>query len=150
MMEFKRLTVKLKNCYRFVDKRAMSLNIIGFIFILLCFAFSLRAEELHPHAPRGWVEMNSLEPVILTWAKGDPTKKLEQVPSIMVQKFPRDKKFVDFVNEKPLDEKGCRSLEAGGWNQTWCLRNKSVMAILSRDDVKEVEGLVKKWALSHD
>lgn len=94
--------------------------------------------------------MNSLEPVILTWAKADPSKKLEQVPSIMVQKFPREKKFVDFVQEKALDAKGCRTLSAGGWNQTWCLRSKSVLAILSRDQVSDVEPIVKQWVLTHD
>lgn len=134
---------------RLVDKLLMSFKLLGFLFISF-FAFSLRAEELHPHAPKGWVEMNSLDPVILTWAKADPSKKLEQVPSIMVQKFPREKKFVDFIQEKPLDQKGCRSLVAAGWNQTWCLRANSVLAILSREDVSEVEAIVKSWVLSHD
>lgn len=108
------------------------------------------AEGPHPKAPTGWVEMNSIDPVILTWAKADPTKKLEEVPSAMVQKFPRSDKFVNFVKEKSLDEKGCRSQTVNGWNQVWCLRPDSVLAILYRGEVETIPDLLKKWVLTHD
>jgi len=128
----------------------MLLTKIGLILIVSCFAVTLRAEDPHPKAPAGWVEMNSIEPVILTWVKADPTKKLEEVPSAMVQQFPRNEKFVKFMNERPLDRQGCRSQVVNGWNQIWCLRPNSVIAILHRGQTETIPDQLKKWALTHD
>ena len=94
--------------------------------------------------------MNSIEPVILTWVKADPTKKLEEVPSAMVQKFPRNEKFVNFVNERPLDIQGCRTQTVDGWNQVWCLRPASVLAIVFRGQTETIPEQLKKWVLTHD
>lgn len=105
---------------------------------------------MHPKAPAGWVEMNSIEPVILTWVKADPTKKLEEVPTAMVQKFSHSDKFVNYVKEKTLDDKGCRTQAVNGWNQTWCLRSNSVLAIVYRGQTESIPEQLKKWVLTHD
>ena len=120
------------------------------LLLLVLLSANSFAEDPHPKAPTGWVEMNSIDPVILTWVKADSTKKLEEVPSAMVQKFPRTDKFVNYVKEKSLDAKGCRTQTVNGWNQVWCLRPDSVLAILYRGEAGTLPELLKKWVLTHD
>lgn len=124
-----------------------------FILTLLLFSLSVNAEGLHPKEPKGWVEANSLDPAILTWIKGDSNKKLKEVPNFTVQKFQRTEKFEKFVKEKPLDKDQCRDLKDEGWNQTWCLREKSILVILSRNEDSEgphIKKILKEWVLTHE
>lgn len=111
------------------------------------------AEELHPPVPDGWVEMNSIEPVILTWVKAMPEKNLEEVPTLMVQQFKNENKIKDFILKNSKDQSGCFKLEAKGWQQTWCERKSEVFVTLSRGDsvdLKVHQAKLKSWILSHD
>jgi hypothetical protein len=86
-----------------------------------------------PAMPKGWVELKSSDPVILSWARALPEKNLEEVPTLMVQRFPRTEKFVQFIQTKK-NEKDCRELELRPWNQTWCLKKDSVLVVLSKNE----------------
>ncbi len=114
------------------------------------------AEDPHPHAPSGWVELNSISPVILTWAYADPAKGLMDVPSFMVQKFPRSKKFEKFVLEGKPDSSLCRHVPAkqiSEWSQSWCLRKDSAMVLIWKGEESIIsphkKGLMK-WILTHE
>ena len=124
------------------------------VFIILSFlSLSSFAEELRPHAPEGWVEMNSLSPVILTWAQAMPEKNLEDVPTLMIQTFKNNGKIKDFFQKQTVDKAGCFQIEAGGWKQTWCERKNEVFVILARgtsDDLKAHHEKLKAWVLTHD
>lgn len=116
-------------------------------------SLSANAESLRPKEPKGWVEMSSTDPAVLTWAKVEPTKKLADVSHFSVQQFPKSEKFEKFVKEKPLDKDSCRDLKDGGWNQTWCIRKDYVFAILSKNegsDSKEIKEALRKWVLSYE
>lgn len=121
--------------------------------ILFILSFNSFAEDVHPKPPEGWVEMHSIEPVILTWVKAIPEKGLEEVPSYMVQSFTRDEKFSKFLSSQKSDAKGCFEITTKEWKQTWCGRQKNVFVILGRgsdeDSAKAKEKLIK-WALTHD
>ena len=126
-----------------------------FLLILLLPLLS-SAEDPHPHAPSGWVELNSLSPVILTWAYADPAKGLMDVPSFMVQKYPRSKKFEKFVLEGKPDSSLCRHVLAkhsSEWSQSWCLRKDSVMVLIWKGEDSLIsphkKGLMN-WILTHE
>ena len=102
--------------------------------------------------PSDWAEMNSIGPVILTWVKAMPDKKLSEVPTIQVQQYTLQASLVKFIQEK-IDSDNCRQIEEDGWNQSWCLRKNKIMVILSRGEnaeLVEVKESVKSWVLSHD
>ena len=124
------------------------------VFIIFSFlSLSSFAEELRPHAPDGWVEMNSLSPVILTWTKAMPEKNLEEVPTLMIQTFKNEGKIKDFLQKQSPDKSGCSQIEAGGWKQTWCDKKDEAFVILSRgspEDLKIHHENLKAWVLSHD
>lgn len=120
--------------------------------LLLCAQFTY-AEAPHPKEPKGWVELISLEPAILSWVKGKPDQQLKDAPNFVIQKFPRSEKFEKFIKEKPIDKDSCRDLKEEGWNQTWCLREKSVLVILSRNedsDAPKIKKTLKEWVLTHE
>lgn len=124
-----------------------------FPYVLILLSLNAFAEGVQPSAPAGWVEIDSVGPIILTWVKGDVDKKLKEVPTLMVQQFPRTEKFVKFVQEKKLDEKSCRELVQKEWKQTWCLRSESVMVLLAKNEDSELHVQKKKlleWVLTHD
>lgn len=117
------------------------------------FSISVFAEAPHPQEPKGWTELNSPEPAILSWVKPDESKKLSESPNISIQKFERNEKFEKFVKEKSLDKDSCRDLKDEGWNQTWCLREKSILVILSKNEDSETSKIKKDlrtWVLTHD
>lgn len=126
------------------------------IFLLfILFSMTSFAEEIIPKTPAGWVEMNSLHPVVVTWAYGDPTKDLLDVPSLMVQKFPPQDKLISFVKESP-DQNGCRNVAAKdsqSWASYWCSRKDTVLVLLWKGDealVKTPKEALMKWVLSHE
>ena len=114
------------------------------------------ATVFYPKTPSAWVEMNSLSPVILTWAYADPDKKLMDTPSLMVQEFPRNEKLTKFVQKNKLDSHQCREVKAqkkDDWDQVWCLRKDSVLVLLSKGDPALVSAPKKtllKWVHSYE
>jgi hypothetical protein len=124
-----------------------------FLFMLTILSLNSYADDPHPHAPLPWVEIHSIQPVILTWVKALPDKDIEEVPTFMVQKFPKDEKFRKFLKAHKSDSSGCFNLSTKEWEQTWCERKYKVMSVLMRgqdkDSVKIKEQL-KSWVLSHD
>jgi hypothetical protein len=102
------------------------------VFIFVLTSLKVMAGPF-PAMPKGWVELKSSDPVILSWARALPEKNLEEVPTLMVQRFPRTEKFVQFIQTKK-NEKDCRELELRPWNQTWCLKKDSVLVVLSKNE----------------
>lgn len=120
------------------------------IFSIL-FSFAALAESEHPAAPEGWVEMASLDPVVVTWVKADPEKKLEELPTVMVQAHQRSAKINSFL-EKHANEK-CFDVDGNGWKQTWCPKKDEVFVLLSKGNASDVTARkeqLMKWVLSHD
>lgn len=125
------------------------------IFILaslLCIQFAF-AESPRPVEPKGWVALESQDPILLSWTKPNIDKTLKGSPNFSVQKFSRSEKFEKFVKEKSLDKDQCRDLKDGGWNQTWCLREKSILVILSKNEDSEspsIKKILRAWVLTHE
>lgn len=118
-----------------------------FIFTLV-FLSSVKAATVIPSAPEGWIEMASLDPVELSWVKALPDKKLEQVPTLMVQAYARTEKL-----EQLFKEKQCFEYQDKEWKQLWCLRSEEVFVILSKNedqDLLEKKKTLHSWILSHD
>lgn len=123
------------------------------LFVLIILSLNSFADDPHPHAPSEWVEIHSIEPVILTWVKAIPDKEIEEVPTFIVQKFPKDEKFKKFLKEHKADASGCFNLTNKDWEQTWCERKHKVMTVLSRGQDKDsakIKEQLKSWVLSHD
>ncbi|MCM2348790.1 MAG: hypothetical protein NDI69_02135 [Bacteriovoracaceae bacterium] len=126
-----------------------------FLFIIL-FSSNLQAEALHPKTPSGWIEMNSLAPVVLTWAYADPKKDLMEVPSLMVQKFSLQEKLLKFIQQVRPDGHGCRHVPAikkSDWSQSWCPRKESIMVLLWKGPdslVKAPQETLLNWVLTHE
>lgn len=128
-----------------------------FLLFIILFSSNLQAQEaLHPKAPAGWIEMNSLNPVVLTWAYAEPKKDLMEVPSLMVQKFPRQEKLLQFIREVRTDSHGCRHVQApkkSDWSQSWCPRKESIMVLLWKGPeslVKVPKETLLNWVLTHE
>lgn len=128
-----------------------------FLLFIMLFSSNLHAQEaLHPKAPESWIEMNSLTPVILTWAYADPKKDLMEVPSLMVQKFPRQEKLLKFIHEVSPDSHGCRNIPStkkADWSQLWCPRKESIIVLLWKGPdslVKAPKETLLKWVLTHE
>lgn len=99
------------------------------------------------------MEINSIHPVILTWVKVNPDKKLEELPNFTIQMFEREEKLVKFVQSESLGTDGCRVVAKEEWKQEWCLRPKSILILLSKNVDTESSGIekdLKKWILTHD
>jgi hypothetical protein len=124
------------------------------VFIILSFlSLNSYAEESRPVAPTGWVELNSDDPILLTWAKAEPEKNLVNVATIMLQRFERSEKFQKFISDNKSDSSGCFELSESGWDQTWCARKKEVYAIVQRGtdpELKEIKQKLKEWVMTHD
>lgn len=126
------------------------------LFLLILFINQTYATNFYPKVPSAWVEMNSLSPVILTWAYADPDKKLIDTPSLMVQEFSRNEKLIKFVNKEKLDSHQCREVKAQknqDWDQVWCLRKDSVLVLLSKGDpalVSTPKETLLKWVHSYE
>lgn len=121
------------------------------IFFLTFFVLAAHAESEHPAAPEGWVEMASLDPVVVTWVKADPSKKLAEVPTLMVQAHQRTEKIKSFL-EKYSAEK-CFDVDGNGWKQTWCPKKDEVFVVLSKGNASDLAAgkeQLMKWVLSHD
>lgn len=109
--------------------------------------------ELIPSAPKGWIEMNSIEPVALTWVKAEPDKKLKDVPTLMVQVLGNSEKISKLFKEHKLDKNGCFSITHQEWEQTWCGRSRETFVLLSKNtdpDLIEKRAILESWILSHD
>ncbi len=126
------------------------------LFILLLISFHSYGNVLLPKVPETWVEMNSLSPVILTWAYADPEKKLLDTPSLMIQEFPKNEKLLKFVLKEKLDSHQCREVKAQkkeDWDQIWCLRGEVVLVLLSKGNPSLIgapkESLLK-WVHSYE
>ncbi len=120
------------------------------LFFIL-FSLTAVAETGRPAVPEGWVEMVSLEPVILTWVKADPEKKLEEVPTVMVQSFDRTEKINTFLEK--YKSQTCFDVDGNGWVQTWCPRSDEVFVLLSKGNAPDLAARkeqLKTWMLSHD
>lgn len=118
-------------------------------FLFLTFEVFAVSEPL---VPEGWVEANSIEPVILTWVKVRPEKKITEVPTIQVHQYSLTPKFLKFVKEN-VDSDNCRNIEEGGWRQSWCLRKNFILVIMVRGEsleLVETKEKIKSWVLTHD
>lgn len=122
---------------------------------ILLFPLLALAVNPHPKAPAGWVELHSLNPVILTWAEATPEKKLEQTNHFMVQRYERTPKLVSFIEEQK-NENNCRVVPARkstDYSQLWCLRKDTVLVLLSHGDptiLKAPQEVLTKWIVSHE
>jgi len=126
------------------------------LLFLLLFISQSYATVFYPKAPSAWVEMNSLSPVILTWAYADPDKKLLDTPSLMVQEFPRSEKLTKFIQKERWESHQCREVKAqkkADWDQVWCLRKDSVLVLLSKGDpilINTPKETLLKWVHSYE
>lgn len=126
------------------------------LLFLLIISVQVQANALYPKAPSTWVEVKSLSPVLLTWAYADPEKKLLETPSLMVQEFPREEKFVKFIQKEKLDSHQCREVKAKNkedWDQTWCLRKDSILVLLSKGEsslISAPKETLLKWIHSYE
>lgn len=121
--------------------------------ILFIFSFNSFAEGPHPIEPTGWVEMHSIEPVILTWVKASPDKELEEVPTFMVQKYPKSEKFQQFIRANRPDASGCFEITNKEWTQTWCVREKSVLTLMTKgvdESSARIKATLRAWVLTHE
>ena len=122
------------------------------VFLLtLILSLSAFAENVRPPAPEGWVEMISLDPVVLTWVKADPEKKLESVPTVMVQSFEKSDKIKSFIESKNYQD--CFDVDSKEWKQTWCPKKEEVFVILTKGNAPDLNARkeqLKSWVLSHD
>ncbi len=126
------------------------------LLFLMLFISQTYATVFYPKTPSSWVQMNSLSPVILTWAYADPNKKLIDTPSLMVQEFTRTEKLTKFMQKEKLDSHQCREIKAQkkeDWDQIWCLRKDTVLVLLSKGDptltIAPKETLLK-WVHSYE
>ncbi len=81
--------------------------------------------------------MKSLDPVILTWVKADPKKKLSEVPTLTVQSFPLSEKLRSFF-QKYNSRGGCFDLQDKEWKQSWCEMKNQAYVILSKNETPEL------------
>lgn len=92
--------------------------------------------------------MNSLEPVALTWVKALPQQKLTDVPTLMVQVYPKSEKLEKLFKDR-------RSFEYADkeWKQIWFMKRDEVFVLLSKNEDEDL--LIKKkvlqsWIETHD
>lgn len=111
------------------------------------------SKEIIPRTPQGWLELRSLEPIILTWAKAGPEKSLDQVPTIMVQVFQKTEKIVKLFIDQKLDNKKCFETEKNGWKQIWCSKHQEAYVILTKNESAELaiqRQRLLSWIHDHD
>lgn len=122
--------------------------------LLLILPLNLWAHAPVPTPPSGWIQMNSLSPVILTWVYGNPEKELKDVPSFTIQKFGREEKFVSFIQKNSPDKNQCASFEPdkkNEWFQVWCIRPKSVVNLMWKNgENEEIKKTLLEWVLTHE
>jgi hypothetical protein len=121
--------------------------------LLMCAQISYGQSQSQPQAPRGWIEGIKVDSVVLNWNKVKTEQDLSKSPSLQVQKLPKSDSLVRFVKQKKIDKDSCRDLVDGGWNQTWCIKNKSIFVILSKNEDKEtldIKKTLRKWVLTHE
>jgi hypothetical protein len=120
--------------------------------ILCLLSLNSYAQEL-PAVPNGWANLPNTAPIVLTWVKAQVDKKIESVPTFMIQVFEKDHKFKKFISENKSDSSGCFELKNGDWEQTWCAKSTQVFALLKRGSDPEMNGIqqkLKSWVLAHD
>jgi len=126
------------------------------LVFLLLLSFQSYGNVPYPKVPQGWVEMNSLSPVILTWAYADPEKKLLDTPSLMVQEFPKNEKLTKFLHKEKLDSHQCREVKSEkqeDWDQIWCLRPNAIVVLLSKGSpvlIQAPKEALLKWVHAYE
>lgn len=124
------------------------MKILILLISILCFANAV-AEVVS--TPQGWVEMATPDPIILSWAKVIPGKKLEDSPTVMIQKYEHSKKWESALKNISADSDGCKEIKAKSatdWNQLYCEKSKTIYAILWRGEKEETIGALetaRKW-----
>lgn len=110
------------------------------LILLFLLVSSLNATAKVVGIPHGWVEMATPDPIILSWAKVIAGKKLEDSPTVMIQKHEHSKKWKSALEKLPTDSDGCKEVKAqsaSDWNQLYCEKDQSIYAFLWRGDEKE-------------
>lgn len=117
-------------------------------FLLMTSSISVRAAGEIPAVPAGWIEMNSIEPVALTWVKAMPEKKLQDVPTLMVQVHPKTEKL-----EKLFKDRSTFEFQDKEWKQVWSIKSDEVFVLLSKHEDAEVmdkKKILQSWIETHD
>ena len=92
--------------------------------------------------------MNSIEPVSLTWVKAMPEKKLQDVPTLMVQVHPKTEKL-----EKLFKDRSTFEYQDKEWKQVWILKANEAYVLLSKNedtDLAQKKKALLSWIQSHD
>lgn len=96
-----------------------------------------------PDLPTGWVEMRSLDPVILTWVKAEPHKDLTEVPTLTVQTYSLTEKLRRLFSDHK-SQGSCFEMRDKEWEQTWCEKKNLAYVILSKNQTPELVEQRKK------
>lgn len=110
---------------------------------------SLSASYAAP--PAGWVEMPGPDPILLTWAKVVPGKKLEASPTVMIQKHETSSRWKSILKKIPAEKDGCKKVAAKDsqdWHQRYCEKDKNIYVYLWRGDEEDTEPaleMAKEW-----
>lgn len=106
--------------------------------------------------PPGWVEMVTPEPIILSWAKVVAGQKLENSPTIMIQKHEHSQKWKSALKSISLQSDGCKEVLAvttSDWNQSYCEKEKAIYVFLWRGNKEEVLPALedaRKWLKANE
>lgn len=101
-------------------------------------------------APHGWVEMLTPDPIILSWAKVNVGKKLEDSATVMIQKHEASERWKKSLEKISVNDQGCRevpSQKRGDWNQLYCEKEKYIYVFVWRGDEAEVMPALEKAKL---
>lgn len=125
---------------------------ILFLFALLSGVTLAQESRL----PRGWIEMQTPDPIILSWVKVVEGKAIESSPVIMIQKHELSSKWIETLDQITTTEDGCKkvsSTDQKDWNQLYCLINRKVIAILWRggsEDISSALKAAKTWLYENE
>lgn len=92
--------------------------------------------------------MNSLEPVALTWVKAMPHKKLTDVPTLIVQVYPKTEKL-----EKLFKDRSSFEYTDKEWKQIWFIKRDEVFVLLRKNEDEDLlmkKKILQSWIETHD
>ncbi|HLT22414.1 MAG TPA: hypothetical protein VKZ84_03185 [Bacteriovoracaceae bacterium] len=122
----------------------------------ICLFLILSLFSCYAAPPAGWVEMTGPDPIILSWAKVNQGKKLEESPLVMIQKHENSTKWQNALKNIPALSDGCKEVSAkknGDWNQLYCELNKNVYVYLWKGNATDTEFALqeaKKWLKNNE
>lgn len=124
------------------------MNILIGLFLIFISSVSLAQGNA---LPRGWVQMQTPDPIILSWVRVVEGKKMEESPTLMIQKHEYSLPWEKSLSQISEESDGCKrvaAIDKSDWNQLYCLRDKTIFAILWRgesDDMASTLNLAKNW-----